>query len=96
MDAQCLGYILGVYDAMQAAQASGGRLLGFRACPAADISDEQLQDVVVRFTTAHPEARRSNTAGQFAKAFSDAFPCQPAVSDEISRRFRAMPALDPD
>jgi hypothetical protein len=95
MNAQCLGYVLGIYDTMQAVQASGGRLLGLRACPAPGIPDEELRDVVASFMTAHPESPRSSVPGQFAKALSDAFPCQPAASDDVSRRFRAMPAIDP-
>lgn len=41
-DGLCLGYILGVVDAMQAAQASGGALLfGWRACPSPDATAQR-------------------------------------------------------
>jgi hypothetical protein len=87
---------LGIYDAMQAAQANGGTLLGFRACPARGIQDDQLTDVVTRLVTAHTGSPRSSAAGQFAKALAEAFPCLPVTSDEVSRRFRAMPAVNQD
>jgi hypothetical protein len=96
LNAQCFGYVLGIYDAMQAAQANGGTLLGFRACPARGIQDDQLTDVVTRLVTAHTGSPRSSAAGQFAKALAEAFPCLPVTSDEVSRRFRAMPAVNQD
>jgi len=96
VSAQCLSYALGIYDAMQAAQTSGERLFGLRACPAAGTMDEQFRDVVIRFIAAHPEPRWSSAPRQIAVALSDAFPCPPVVVDDISRRFRVKPAADPD
>jgi hypothetical protein len=81
---------------MQAAQRSGERLFGLRACPALGTLDEQVGDVVVRFITTHPESRRYSAPRQIAEAFSDAFPCPPVVADDISRRFRVRPSADPD
>jgi hypothetical protein len=75
-DGLCLGYILGVIDAMQAAQASGGALLfGWRARPSPDATAQRLRDAVVRFLMAHPQTRLSSASGLVAKALSDAFPC---------------------
>jgi hypothetical protein len=89
---QCLGYALGVYDAMQAAQTNGERLFGLRACAPPGMMDEQVMDVMIRFATTHPESRRYSAAHQIAEAFSDAFPCPPVVADDITRRFRVRPA----
>ena len=96
VSAQCLGYALGIYDAMQAAQTSGERLFGLRACAPPGMMDEQARDVMIRFATTHPESRRYSAARQIAEAFSDAFPCPPVVADDVSRRFRVRPAADPD
>jgi hypothetical protein len=96
VSAQCLGYAFGIYDAMQAAQTSGERLFGLRACAPPGMMDEQVRDVMIRFATTHPESRRYSAGRQIAEAFSDAFPCPPVVADDISRRFRVRPAADPD
>jgi hypothetical protein len=96
VSAQCLGYALGIYDAMQAAQTSGERLFGLRACAPPGMMDEQVRDVMIRFATTNSESRRYSAGRQIAKAFSDAFPCPPVVADDISRRFRVRPAADPD
>jgi hypothetical protein len=75
-DGLCLGYILGVADAMQAAQASGGTLVfGWQTCPPFDVEAERLQAAVIHFVDDHPEARASSASGLVAKALSDAFPC---------------------
>lgn len=75
-DGLCLGYILGVVDAMQAAQASGGTLVfGWNTCPPSDVKAEQLRAIVVHFLDDHPETRASSATGLVAKALSDAFPC---------------------
>ena len=96
ISAQCLGYALGIYDAMQAAQTNGERLFGLRACAPPGMMDEQVRDVMIRFATTQPESRRYSAARQIAEAFSDAFPCPPVVADDISRRFRVRPAADAD
>jgi hypothetical protein len=75
-DGLCLGYILGVVDAMQAAQASGGTLVfGWQTCPPFDVKAERLQTAVIHFLDDHPEARASSASGLVAKALSDTFPC---------------------
>jgi hypothetical protein len=74
----CLGYILGVADAMQAAQASGGTLLfGWQACPPSEATARQVQEAVVRFLLIHRDAQSSSASGLVAKALSDEFPCSP-------------------
>jgi hypothetical protein len=72
----CLGYILGVADAMQAAQATNGTLVfGWRACPPHDTTALQVREVVVHFLLAYPDTQGSSASGLIAKALADAFPC---------------------
>src|SRR5271166_5042842 len=72
----CLGYIIGVSDSMQGAQATGASLLfGWRACPPLDTTPDRLQNSVVSFLIAHPETRQSSASNLVVKALSDAFPC---------------------
>ena len=76
-NALCIGYIIGVSDAMQAAQATGGALFGWQACLPPSATAEQVTEVSVRFLIAHPEAQQSSASGLIAKALSDAFPFHP-------------------
>jgi hypothetical protein len=74
--ALCFGYILGVSDAMQAAQASGGAVVfGWRACLPPSTMAKAVRDVAVHFLIAHPEVQQSSASGIVAKALSDAYPC---------------------
>ena len=75
-NALCFGYVVGVSDAMQAAQATGGALFGWQACLPPSTTAEQVTEVAV-FLIAHPEAQQSSVSGLIAKALSDAFPCPP-------------------
>jgi hypothetical protein len=75
--ALCIGYIIGVSDAMQAAQDTGGSLFGWQACLPPGTTAEQVTKAAVRFLIAHPEAQPSSASGIIAKALSDAFPCHP-------------------
>jgi hypothetical protein len=75
-NALCLGYILGVADAMQASKASGGALIfGWRACLPPGTTSQELRDVAVLI--AHPDVRQSSASGLVAKALSEAYPCPP-------------------
>jgi Rap1a immunity proteins len=76
-NALCIGYIIGISDAMQAAQATGGALFGWQACLPPSATAEQVTEVAVRFLIAHPEAQQSSAGDLIAKALSDAFPCHP-------------------
>jgi Rap1a immunity proteins len=76
-NALCFGYVVGVSDAMQAAQATGGALFGWQACLPPSTTAEQVMEVAVRFLIAHAEAQQSSASGLVAKALSDAFPCPP-------------------
>jgi Ssp1 endopeptidase immunity protein Rap1a len=76
-NALCIGYVIGVSDAMQAAQATGGALFGWQACLPPSTTAEQVTTGAVRFMIAHPEAQQSSASGLIAKALSDAFPCPP-------------------
>jgi hypothetical protein len=71
----CLGYIVGIADAMHAARASGGGLIGWQACVPPETRAEQLMDVAVRFIAAHPSYGQFSASGLVASALSDAFPC---------------------
>jgi Rap1a immunity proteins len=48
-NALCIGYIIGVSDAMQAAQATGGALFGRQACLPPGTTAEQVTKAAVRF-----------------------------------------------
>jgi Rap1a immunity proteins len=76
-NALCFGYVIGVSDAMQVAQTTGGGLFGWQACLPPSTIAEQVTEVAVRFLIAHPEALQSSASGLIAKALSDAFPCPP-------------------
>ena len=61
-NALCVGYVVGVSDAMQAVQATGGALFGWQACLPPSTTTDQVTEVAVRFLIAHPEARQSSQA----------------------------------
>ena len=60
--ALCVGYVVGISDAVQAAQATGGALFGWQACLPPSTTTDQVTEVAVRFLIAHPEARQSSQA----------------------------------
>jgi len=71
----CLGYVVGVADAMEGAQFEGGTVLGSRACFPAYMTALQAKDVAVMFLTSHPEWRHFGASGLVAGALASAFPC---------------------
>ena len=68
----CLGYIVGVADAMLA---NGGTFLGWRVCFPASVVQGELQDVVIKYLQTWPERRDYGASGLVAHALSEAFPC---------------------
>jgi hypothetical protein len=69
---ECLGYILGIADAMTA----DTPINGFTACFPARMATTQTVDVVGRFLAAHLEMRDLGAAGLVAQALAEAFPCK--------------------
>lgn len=66
----CLGYIVGVADAMD-----GNSLNGYAACIPSQATQGQVHDVVLRWMGQHPELRHFAAAGLVAHSLQDAFPC---------------------
>jgi hypothetical protein len=53
--AGCVGYVLGIADAISMAQELGGAVAGWRACLPPGVSGELTVEVVVRFLTKYPD-----------------------------------------
>ena len=68
----CLGYALGIADVL----ASGSAVNGLTACFTAQMTGEQVRDVVKQFLAAHPQSRHLGAAGLAAHALAQAFPCR--------------------
>ena len=68
----CLGYVMGIADAL----ALGRPLNGARACPAADVTSGQMMDVVRQWLERNPAKRHMNGAALVAIALQQAFPCR--------------------
>ena len=77
---ECLGFVAGIADAMESAQAAGGSLAGWRACRSLPVTRGQVQDVAVQFLTRHPELRHHTAVSLVAKALEEAFPCRGMTS----------------
>jgi hypothetical protein len=73
--AGCVGYVLGIADAIAIAQELGGALAGWRACLPPGVSGEQAVEVVVRFLTNYPDLGDLSAATLTARALAEAFPC---------------------
>jgi hypothetical protein len=72
----CLGYVVGIADAMSGAQSVGGTVNGWRACLPYGVTEGQVMDVVVQALRAHPQRRHNGASGLVASALSEAFPCR--------------------
>lgn len=72
----CLGYIVGIADALAEASSNGGSFRGFRSCSPGNRTQGQLLDVVVQWLQRNPQLRHYMASGLVAKALSDAFPCK--------------------
>jgi hypothetical protein len=75
-DGFCKGYVAAVVDALLAADKRGDAVAGWRACFPDRVTLAQLQDVVTRFLTTHPQARHMTAVSLVAGAFGEAFPCR--------------------
>jgi hypothetical protein len=75
--AGCVGYIMGIADAMAGAQDGGQSLGGWRACLSAGVTRGQAKDIAVEFLRIHPEKRRFVAGSVVAQALAEAFPCPP-------------------
>jgi hypothetical protein len=71
--AQCVGYVLGVSDAQQAAQGAGQRL---RVCLPGTVTAPQLVATVRDFLTTHPDKRPLAAQDLVLDALAVAFPCR--------------------
>jgi hypothetical protein len=71
--ARCAGYVLGVSDALQAAQGAGAPN---RVCLPATAASTQLVESVGRYLDAHPEKRRLAAQDLVIEALSEQFPCR--------------------
>jgi hypothetical protein len=69
----CFGYITGIADVMEAGQLQGS---GWRACFPANVTVEQLKDVVVEYLRALPQSRHINAAKLVGAALESGFPCR--------------------
>jgi hypothetical protein len=67
----CVGYIVGISDAMRGGVSIDGR----SACIPISVTEGQLLDVTKQFLTSHAERRQLGAARLIAQALADAFPC---------------------
>jgi len=67
----CLGYMLEVADALDAAPVQG-----FSACKPKGITGQQVYDIVVASLEAIPQHRHLTASRLVAGALSEAFPCK--------------------
>ena len=70
----CIGFIVGVSDAMGLAK---GNLGEWTACVPTAATAEQLQDVAKKMLVQHPERRHHFAADLVARAVAEAYPCKP-------------------
>ena len=71
--ARCAGYVLGVSDALQAAQGAGATQ---KVCLPATATSTQLVESVGRYLDAHPEKRRLAAQDLVIDALSVQFACK--------------------
>lgn len=73
----CLGYIVGIADALSDVNSDGGTIQGARACPPKrNLSQGQVRDVVVQWLQRNPAIRHKGASGLVATAIAEAFPCR--------------------
>ena len=70
--ALCIGYILGIADAMEGED----RVNGFRACVPASAIPGQLQDQLFRYLDINPLYRHYNASTIVARFLAETFPCE--------------------
>jgi hypothetical protein len=71
--ARCAGYVMGVSDAVQAAQGAGGAAA---VCIPAGTAAPQLVNAVQRFLEAHPDKRRFAAKDLVQEALAASFACR--------------------
>jgi Rap1a immunity proteins len=69
----CNGYVAGVVDAVGVFEAIGVTKI---TCVVSNASNEQVEQIVVQYLTAHPEIRHLGAAGVVVQALQKAFPCK--------------------
>jgi Rap1a immunity proteins len=68
----CLGYIMGIADALS----SPNGLLGRSACPSKGVKVGELQDIMMKFLDNHETKRQFAAATVLTEAFAERFPCK--------------------
>jgi len=71
--ARCLGYVIGVSDALQAEQGGGKPSV---VCIQGATQATQLADAVRSYLEAHPDKRRVAAPDLVISALAEAFPCR--------------------
>ena len=69
----CVGYILGVSDAVSDAETAGS--LPRLVCVSRDSTPEQLKDIVVKYLRDNPDTRDKSAASLTVAALRHAAPC---------------------
>jgi uncharacterized protein YqfB (UPF0267 family) len=69
----CEGYIAAVSDATLQPL---GSVMGFKHCAAAEVTLQQMEDVVTQYLAAHPEQRHLGAISLAAHALAEVFPCR--------------------
>jgi hypothetical protein len=76
----CQGYVEGVADAMDIAQAAKASVGGWTQCmPNNGMPSLQAQEIVVAFLRRHPEMLDNAAGALVAQALHEAFPCRPVT-----------------
>jgi hypothetical protein len=70
--ARCVGYVIGVSDALQAAQGAGASQ---RVCLPATASAAQVVDAVAKYLADHPDKRPIAAQDLVSEALSQKYPC---------------------
>jgi hypothetical protein len=75
---KCYGYIFGLIDALDLSELLTDKppLPKAKTCMPAEVTGQQLRDVVLEFLRDNPAKRHLAAAVLVAKALSDAFPCE--------------------
>jgi hypothetical protein len=81
--AECLGYVMGISDAMAATTAFNGRsVAGWQACfNNYPVTGNQMRDIAIRFLRERPQMRHFNAATLVSQALAEAFPCRTATKN---------------
>ena len=72
----CLGFTMGLADAVSVATAYGGACGTFRVCRPEHVTDEQVRDVIVKYLEAHPAELNSSAVAAAVRALAAVWPCR--------------------